>query len=128
MGTVGTPELVRRLGMKEQLLYRLIYRGIIRPTGPGGSGSQYTYDEAEQRAVTAVSELMRSHLMADNKSPHAAELRDAAFRAVAEAARAPLPTVGRARWLILTADGECVRGDDWLAATMIEPRTLIPVA
>lgn len=125
MTSVGTAELRARLGIPENMLHRLIRRDIIRPIGSGGSGSRFEYDEAEQRAVAAVVRLMQSHLMAENKSPRAAALRDSCLRSVAEAARAPLPLGARARWLILLADGSCIRGDDWLASSMLELRTLI---
>lgn len=127
MTVVGTTELNARHGLSSNAIHRLIARGIIRPAGAGGSGSAWAYDEAEQRAVAAVVQLMRSHLMEEGKSPKTAAHRDLSLRAVAEAARAPLPEGGRVRWLILLADGSCVRGDDSDVCKMPTHRTCIPI-
>lgn len=122
-----TAALARSLGCSDQTLYRLVARGILDPAGERGSGSQFTWTPDEQRAAAALVMFMRSHLMERGLSPSAKVARDDCLRSIAEAARAELPEQLVPRWLILLGDGSCVRGDDWLAASMGEHRTLIPL-
>lgn len=126
MTACGTAELLQRHPISSAMLVRLINFGVIQPApGPRGSGSRLWFYESEQRAVAAVAALSSSPLWKGATSKKSVAARDAALRAVADAARAPMPATGRARWLILAADGSCVRGDDWLAGAMTEHRTLI---
>lgn len=130
-----TAELVAMLGCANNALHRLADKGILRPTktpataGAHRWGYAFEWEPAEQAAAIAVVRLMRSHLLegGGKGGTTASEARDDCLRSVAEAARAPKPEGGRARWLILLADGSCTRGDDWLAGAMTEHRTLIPL-
>jgi hypothetical protein len=128
-----TAELHRRLGCSNNTLHRLVERGILAPTriegGPGTArhGDMFDWDDSESRASSAVVRLLRSHLMDEVRSPTSVEARDDCLRSVAAAARVSLPSELVPRWLILLPDGSCARGDDWLAAAMVDHRTLIPL-